>query len=382
MHKLESFALSSGSKISKPFINQCYFPTAFDKYICISRYSKLDSKKYDYFDDVCFHINPLLEKEGIQLIQIGNEKDEPIFYTKNYNFLNINQVAYILNKSLLYFGNLNVYSSIASYFDKNIVSPSRIDFVDSIKPYWSTSDKAKIIQSTRKNFKPVNSKEEQPKTINEIYPEVLAKNILDSLNIKNNFNKIKTLFVGKQYNSKIFDIIPNFASNLNLPKESILNVRLDKHFDVNNLLVLGSHHTVNVTTDQVIDINLLKKIKDNIYNISFFINESTDIKEIEYLSSIGKPVSLLAKNIKNLNDLRIKFIDYDISEFKTHSIKDAKIKTVTPSMHFLSRKTVFYNGQAFNSYYSALQNKNTTQVFDNEAFWEDLDFLRIYEEKS
>lgn len=382
MHKLESFALSAGSKISEPFINQCYFPTTFDKYICVSRYSKLDSKKYDYFDDVCFHINPYLEKEGIQMIQIGNEKDQPIFYTKNYNFLNINQVAYLINKSLLYFGNLNIYSSMASHFSKDIVCPSRVDFTNSIKPYWSNNKNLKILQSKRKDFKPVNSKEEQPKTINEVHPEILAKHILDLLGIKNNLNKIKTLFIGKQYNSQVFEIIPNFAANLNLPKEAVLNVRLDKHFDVNNLITLGSNHTVNVTTDQVIDVNLLKLIKNNIYNISFFVNKSTNVKEVEYLSSIGRPVSLLCKDTNSINDLRMKFIDYDISEFVKHSIKDANIKSITSNTKFLSRKTVFSNGQAFNSYYSATQNKNATQAFDHESFWEDLDFLRIYEEKA
>ena len=83
MHKVESFALSSGSKISEPFINELYFPLVEEKYICISRSAKFPSESYDFFDDVTFHINSYLEENGIKLIQIGSLSDQPIYYTKN-----------------------------------------------------------------------------------------------------------------------------------------------------------------------------------------------------------------------------------------------------------------------------------------------------------
>ena len=382
MHKVESFALSSGSKISEPFINQLYFPLVEEKYICISRSAKFPSEKYDFFDDVAFHINPYLEKNNIKLIQIGSANDHPIYYTKNYNFLNINQVAYIIKNSLMYVGNLNIYSNIASMFNKKIVCASKISYIDSIKPYWSEGSDCKILQSKRKNFKPVLAPEESPKTINEVYPEVIAKSILDSLKIKNNLNKIKTTFIGGGYSSKAIELIPNFIPDASLPLEGVLNVRADKYFDINNVIRIAQSKKINIVTDQVIDINLLKPVKENIESISFYINSETNPKEVEYLSRLGKPVNLLAKNIKNIEDIRVKFLDYDINEVKELSKKDSKIKKITSNTKFLSRKTVLSEGQVYNGTLSASQQKNNVLVKDDKEFWEDLEFMRIYEESS
>ena len=382
MHKVESFALSSGSKISEPFINELYFPLVEEKYICISRSAKFPSESYDFFDDVTFHINSYLEENGIKLIQIGSLSDQPIYYTKNYNFLNINQVAYVIKNSLMYVGNLNIYSNIASMFNKKIVCPSKIDYIDSVKPYWSKPSDCKVIQSKRKNFKPVFAPQEAPKTINDVYPEVIAKTILDSLKIKNNLNKLKTIHIGQSYSSKAVEIIPNFVPDENLPIDGILNFRVDRHFDINNLIRIAQTKKVNIVTDQVIDINLLKPIKENIESISFYINEETNPKEVEYLSQLGKPINLLAKNLKNLKDIRVKFLDYDITDVKEFSKQDSQVKKITSSTKFLSRKTVLSDGQVYNGGLSESQKQNNTTVKDDKNFWEDLDFVRIYEESS
>ena len=45
MHTLESYALNSGAKISKPFILEKYFPSVLDKYITLDCDLKTDSKK-------------------------------------------------------------------------------------------------------------------------------------------------------------------------------------------------------------------------------------------------------------------------------------------------------------------------------------------------
>jgi len=380
MHKTESFALSSGSKISKPFINQLYFPLVEEKYICISKSSKFPSENYGFLDDVAFHINPYLEKNDIKIIQIGTTSESSIYYSKNYNFLNINQAAYIIKNSLLYIGNLNIYSNIASMFGVKIVCPSKISYINSIKPYWSKASNCKILQSNRKNFKPISAPEESPKTINDIHPEKVGKAILDLLKIKNNLNKIKTLYTGSGYESKTIEIIPNFVPEPNFPIEGVLNVRLDKHFDVNNLIKIAQSKKVNIVTDQVIDKNSLKLIKDNIESITFYINSETDPKEIDYLSQLGKPVKLLAKNLKNLQEMRVKLLDYDITEVKEQSKSDTGIKSITPNTKFLSRKTVLSEGQVYNSNLSASLKQNNVSVLDSKDFWEDLDFIRIYEE--
>ena len=380
MHKIESFALSSGSKISKPFINELYFPIVSEKYICISRTAKFPSESYDFFDDVTFHIHPYLEKHNIKIVQIGVHQDPSIYYSLNYNFLNVNQAAYIIRNSLMYVGNLNIYSNIASSFGGKIVCPSKINYIESIKPYWSENSDCKILQSGRKNFKPVSSPEESPKTINEINPEKIAKSILDLLKIKNNLNKIKTLHIGKSYIERSTEVIPNFIVDPSLSTSEIIDVRVDKHFDVNNLLSIAQSRKINIITDQVIDVALLRQIQDNIESISFFINSKTDVKEVEYFSKLGKPIKLLVKDTKNLPKLRVKFLDYNVSGFKLPSKSDTGIKKTTSNMKFLSRKTIMSEGQIYNSNLSESLKKNSISVVDKEDFWQDVDFMRIYEE--
>ena len=41
------------------------------KFICFSTQSDMQSKDYDFFDDVVFHIKPYLESNEISVIEIG-----------------------------------------------------------------------------------------------------------------------------------------------------------------------------------------------------------------------------------------------------------------------------------------------------------------------
>ena len=57
MHKLESFALSTGTKIHKPHIEESFYPIVHKKFICISKNSVSNAKSYDFYDDVHRHGN-------------------------------------------------------------------------------------------------------------------------------------------------------------------------------------------------------------------------------------------------------------------------------------------------------------------------------------
>ena len=94
MHLLETYALSTGSKIGKPFILKKFFPIKFDKYITIQNSSGMPSKCYDYFQEVIDFLLPTLNKHGIGIVQIGGKEDQAL---NNVECLqgatNINQTA-------------------------------------------------------------------------------------------------------------------------------------------------------------------------------------------------------------------------------------------------------------------------------------------------
>jgi hypothetical protein len=380
MHKVESFALSCNSKISKPFIEFNFFPVLSKKFICISQSSKEDSKSYDFFDDVLYHINPYLKENNIDIIEIGESNNTSAFYSKNFKNLKRNQCNYILSKCLLYIGNLNYYSNVASILNKPVVAPCNIDHLDLAKPYWSKSDKCKIFMSDE-NVKPSFSAKENPKTINDIDPELLSCEILNKLNIKHDIGNLNTVFVGQNYNDKTIDFVPGQYVPTKVNIEGSTTVRMDKNFDLNFLGQCTVLNDFNLVTDQLIPIPYLNLLKDKIKNISFFIGKSTTPEEITHMESIGAPVILLCKDSKNINKIRLNLIDYEVFHFEKSTKSMIKSSNYS-GMKFLSKKNVVCEGKIYNSYLSQSLDKNIDSVKDKPEFWEDLSHYRIYKQNT
>jgi len=376
MHKLESFALSVGSKIDKPFIDKNYYPILDEKFICVSQESISNSKKYSNLNDVMFHIKPFLEDHGINVIELGSPDSDSIFYTKNYKHTSRLQANFIINKSLLYFGNFNYYSNIASALNKPIVLPSNKDIESSFKPYWSTAENCKVLMAET-DLMPSRSNDENPKTIDLIYPELIAKSILDLLNIENDLDTIETIFIGDNYHLPTLDLIPSNFQLENFNNQKNINVRLDKNYDIKFLIKCKIIKSLSITTDQDIPREVLNHLKDNINNITFYVNKNTTIKTINNIQSIGKPVFLVCKSKEDLKSIQLKFIDYPIVLEEKLSKKDLKVKKLD-NLIFLSKKNIISEGKAYNSFLSLSEGRNVSKVLNKKVFWEDLKYCRVY----
>lgn len=380
MHKLESFALSVGSKIDKPKIETCFYPVVDKKFICISKESNTDSKKYEFYDDVIFHIKPYLDQQGISIMEIGKSEESPVFYTKDLRHLNRMQSNFVINKSLLYFGNLNFYSHVASHFNKLTVCPVNNDYIDSIKPYWIDNESCRILKQDTK-LKPSSLDQESPKTINDVHPEIIASKILDLLKIDHNLSNLSTVFTGPQYNNSVIDLIPGNYDPSKFPLPKITNIRMDKVFNYNFLLACSKLKNLILVTDKIIDKRIHQLIKDCLSQITFFVTKDTTNADIENILSIGKPVLFFCRDKKNLKDIRLKFIDHNIIYYSSLTKKDLNHKDLK-ELKFLSKRNIIHEGSAFNSYLSMSQGKNVSKPKDCKEFWEDLSFCRVYKEKS
>jgi len=380
MNKLESFALSCGSKINKPHIEQSYFPLPFGKFICISQQCPKQSYEYDYMDDVIYHIKPYLDQHNINLIEIGNSERPNLFYCKNYKHLNRLQISYLINKSLLYFGNYNLYSHIASHFNKKVVSPISNEYIETIRPYWSNEKDFKLIKKET-DVKPTYSSKEFPKTINHVNPEVIACEILDSLNIDHNLNSIETIYLGEEYQNLVFDLIPSPFDLRTMQAPSVINLRMDKVFDLMFLFQCVHLNKINIVTDKPIPLEYLQPLKDKIELITFFIDNKTKKEDIKQFEELGKPLNLLSKDLKNIQDIRLNFIDYKVKGYGSKSAKDLNVN-VYSDLKFLSKRNIISNGQIYNSYLSLSEGQNTQSVKKKKDFWEDLPFCRVYRENS
>jgi len=378
MHKLESFALSCGSKISKPQLNQSYYPIKEDKYIVFCQDSDSPSKTYDYFDDIIFHIKPYLDKKNIQIIELPSKDKTPLFYCNRYPDLTYNQANYVISKSMLYCGNMNLHTHVSALLNKPSVTLSNYDYIDTYKPYWSNDKKNIILFKNQKN-KPSFSSQEDPKTINQVHPEEAASKILNLLKIKHKLKDIKTVFVGPEYNLNIVDIVPGSYDPSSLQLDNVCNIRMDKSFNVDFLAACQKIKKINIVTNQSIPIDILNSLKENIKQISFFIDKNTTQEDVSSLEFAGIPIKLMSKDSKNIADIRLRFLDYVISEYGQMSQEDLKPKT-DKNLKFLSKRNIIMDGQVYNSYLSASQGKNTSSVKYCDDFWEDLPFCRIYKQ--
>ena len=376
MHKLESFALSAGSKINKPYINECFFPNVNKDYICISKDHYVNSEHYDYFDDVLFHIAPFLSKENISILEIGKSEYKNLFYGKSFKNLNIHQNSYLIKRSKLYIGNINIFAHIASHFNKNIICPINKNYLESIAPFWS-QDKAVILQPDTQD-KPLLSNIENPKTINSIKPELIAAKILDTLSIDHDLNSLETIYTGENYDKPTsIDILPSQNQLASYSFNHDLDIRMDKHYDLNFLYSCNNLKSFNITTDKVIPLNFLNALKSKIDKIKFIINKGTSIDDVNSMYAPGVPVELFTNDSDNIMDIRLKFIDFDVFPIKESSLNDIDVDSIE-GLEFLSRKNIFFEGKLYNSYKSIDGQNNTSNVHDSEEFWENLSYYRIY----
>jgi hypothetical protein len=375
MHKLESFALSCGSKISKPFIESTFYPVLEKKYICMSTESDMQSKDYDFFDDVVFHIKPYLDKHEISVLDVGQSKKKSLYYSKSYKHLNRMQTNYVLSKSLLYCGNFNFHSHISNYYQKPVITVSNVDYIDVIKPY-NCSDSFQVFTPASER-KPSFASEESPKTINTVEPEKIACAILDALNIKHSLNNVSTIYTGEEYFNQIIDVVPGKYDIASSNLRGSVNIRLDKNFDLDFLAQCKTIEQINLVTDKIIPMDYLKFLGDNLKMISFFVNKDTTLLDIKNLQKSGKQLNLLCKDEKNLPEIRFNLIDYQVRLFGSKTKKDLNVKSFK-NLSFLSKRNIIYNGQIFNSYLSLAKEKNTSSVSDVPEFWEDLPFCRVF----
>jgi hypothetical protein len=379
MHKLESFALSCGLKISKPKIQKTFYPLVDKHFICMSNYSNSPDNEYDYWDDVIFHMKPFLDNAGIAIYEIGSSEKENLFYCKSLKHLNRLQINYVLSKSTMYIGNYNFFSHIASYYNKPFISTSKNDFIETNQPYWN-KDKDCILLPETEN-KPYFNLTEPNKSINEIMPEDIAVKVLNKLKIKHNLNNIKTIHIGSNYTERYIDIIPGDYNPNSFNYDGNVTIRMDKSFNLNFLNAVNRFKGVNIITKKVIPKTYLQNIKDKINKIVFFIDKKTKDSDIELLQSIGCNLKLVCDDSKSIQSIRFKFLDYDIEEYSHKTKKDLNCKSLK-NLEFLSRKNIIFQGSAFNSNASIKEGKNISHVINSSSMWEDLDYIRIYEKKS
>jgi len=366
MHILEQYALSCGLKIGRPYIYEKIYPTPFEKYITFNPFGKFESRKYDYWQEVIDIITPYLEKENIKIIQIGGNNEYG--YQKCFHLMgqtNFNQTAFILKNSLLHFGVDSFPIHLASYYNKKIVALYCNMYSSQSKPYWSNSEDIRLIEADLNGKKPSYAPQENPKTINNIKPENIAKNILNLLNIK-----IKTLpesiFIGQRYGNYILESLPKEVLAPQTFSNQYLNIRFDyidqiKDEDYNGLFNNLNIRPCTIITDKPMNLEPFLQFKDRVVNIIYNITKEIDMNFVSRLENFGGKVrfvfdtaegnqeTLEQRKFDLIDNLQvIEIIENKIPEIPSNDLKDYKYK---------SSKFLIANNQVYLSKSAYLENK-------------------------
>ena len=364
MHLVETYSLSTGSKIKKPFIHKKFFPLPFEKYITIQNSSGMQGKCYDYFQEVINFVHEDLEKAGYKIIQIGNKDDKPL--TNVFNLqgqTNINQTAFILENSKLHIGNDSFAIHMCSAFDVPLIGLYSVSSPEIAGPFWKNKNQ---ICLTPKNWKPSFNPNESPKKINEIKIESIIESIKLLLNI--NFSQnIETLFIGQRYGQILLESIPSIILQNNIFPEIALNIRFDYIEQIQENDYICTLNNLNIRkctiiTDKALEIEKLAQLKDKIINLFYDITfNNIDFDFINKVKLLGIKIDFIFNKSKNkdesiLNNKKLELVEH---QEIIHIVEDTQKPTekIKESAFYKSKKIIFGNNSAYLSKAAYLENK-------------------------
>lgn len=381
MNFIETLSAFSGLKSSKPFIEPSFFPVVPEKYITISTENH-QSKQWDHFQEYIDIIYPILNKNNISIVEIGQNKINLNNVIGLKGATGPNQWSYIIEKSLIHIGPENFLSQLASYHSRPFIAFFSNTTPEYSWPNWSNNDNQIAIQADLQGEKPSFSGDENPKTINRISAEEVASKTLSILNIPNDFDKFEVFSIGSLYSSNLVEIVPDFIPDNNFFNRSLINIRMDYHFNESLLPNFASNRKVSIVTDKEIDFKILMHIKPAIEHIFYKISEDSSEKYIKEIQSKAIPFSLIASKEHDISMIKYKFFDFEIIEEEKKSKKDIdNIEKLCDTTRYKSKKKIFSKDGEFSSkpsYDKKIKTHNDEIIIDEEEFWEDINHFKLY----
>ncbi len=384
-HLVEEYAKNLGVKIAKPTVAKHFYPLLADKYITVYSEHTTESKKYQYFNIVFDLIKNSLHQSGIKVVQI-NAKENCVIPNIDacYGDLTFKQNAYILSKSLLHIGVDNVFSHYISSLNIPLISIFGNIYPEVSDGFWSSRDRKINIQSPWKE-KPCLNLVDPENAINKIKPEVIAQSILDQLKINSKVN-LKTIHLGASFKDKIIEVIPNFFQPYQELKDQLIYLRLDYGFDAPSFMQWCQWSNVSIISDKLIPLGVLDQIYPKVKNISFIINEKTNLDDfyIKYLKSKKINFQILVKDENLIPETQEKYFEIQVRPYKILKKEDmAENPMKISNTFFSSNKTILSNGKRYPSKYHWQKDENiidkNLNIVEDDVFYEELNHYFIYE---
>lgn len=375
-------SLFSGLRSKRPFIEEAFFPVSAEKYITISTENH-QSKQWDSFQEYINLIYPILKKQNISIIEIGSNEVQFQNITVLKKVTNENHWSFIVKNSLLHIGPENFISSLASYHGVPSITLFSNTNPEYAAPNWIKSDAEQIfISPSIENYKPSFSSQEASKTINKIYTESVIAKTLDILDIKHDYDKYDVFYSGHLYYNKLIEIVPDFTPSNDFLPNSLINIRLDYHFNTASLKIFANKRKLAVVSDREIPYDVLAQIKPNLQGLYFKVDQSDNPDYYLDLKQKGFNVNLIFKKDADLPETKFLFFDWEIHEDKDKDKKSIDNHSkICDTTRYKSSKIIFSKNGQFSS--KAAYDKNITShedqmIINEQDFWNESDYFKLY----
>ena len=387
MHLLDRYALSCGVAAEKPFIDESYFPLVYDKYIVFQTSGKGNARQYDYWSKVFAFIREYTKDYKIVHVGVPSDQSVADCDLDLRGKTTIKHLAYLIKNSSLYLGVDSLSAHFAGFYDKKLVALYSYCYAQNCRPVWGSPENQSIIEvDWKKHGKPSFSNKEEEKKINTIYPEVIAKAVLDKLGIANDLDKVETVFIGKDYHTPVIEIIPDQGRLPMIVKDKVCNVRMDYFFGPTQLSRLASACFLNIVTDKPIDIQLISPIVKKIAGMTLIINDSFSLEYLNDLKSLGIQFSLTAPDDSNWGRLAEKYFDFNLEKDIVSTKNDVKgLGEINDSYFFSSEKIVISDSRVFANKICWKNDQQKldrySKVIDSPDFWQEVQHFHILKDE-
>ena len=387
MNLTEKMALDCGVKISQPYLDRYFLPIRNDNYIIIDTRCKNATGEYDYFNDVLELVKPYLKEADIDIFQIATDKNVKLACNKCFITINKKQENYLISKARLLISNENYSLHIASVFNIKSIGLYSLFNPNNTRPVWNKNSQIVLESHRDGNLPSYGRLNESPKTINFISPYVIAKNILDSLGIANDLERFELVHLGKSFNQKIVEIVPDFISDANFMKDRSINLRLDYVTNLNSSVFnyWVSNRKVNIITNKDININMVAPYRNNILLMTVMLSENISEKFLKHCKTIGLKLKIFCDDKDKLEEYRFKFLNWDIHQDFENEGSLNKLINLSENSKFISSKILISKGKQFSCKANYFANKHLDNreesVILSKEFEQEIEFFKIYNER-
>lgn len=374
-HLLHEYSKSLGVKASKPDLQQHFFPCLDEKFIVFYDGEQQAAKIYKHYSTVFQLLRETLDERNIKIYQIGGKN--AILGVSRHLSCSLKNEAYIVAKSMLYVGPDSHLAQYASSQDVKTITLHGNNYADNTKPFWG-SFKNKACLEPEWDKKPCFSSQDPRRQIDSIKPEVVCEKILEFCGLGQLGFNFKTINIGDSYYRKIVEVVPT-AITKGLPKS--LFVRIDYGVEEEPLLYYCSNHEVVLVTDQLPQVNMLVRFKDNIKRIIYTVQDKEDVIPEEYFEALKKmniDFILLSDKEDELPFLRNKYFETQVH------LKDGHEDAIPcpDNAKFFTNKKIIEGDKIFMSYAHYKKGLDSCdKVLDTTEYWEESKHFYIYEQE-